>query len=80
MYIPFRGGEHIVATKVTAFQIGTSDLAILDIIDFTPSSKEIKGQHVLIVAEVREGMTAPNTFNRFTEGITALEEVANDEN
>ena len=62
MYIPFRGGEHIVATQVTAFQIGTSDLAIVELADFTNSSKEIKRQNVLIVAEVREGMTAlPST-------------------
>ena len=52
----------------------------MDIPDFTPSSKEIKDQTVLIVAEVREVVTAPNTFNRFTEGIQEFEEVENVEN
>ena len=41
MYIPFRGGEHIVATKVTSFQTMAGDLEIVDIPDFTDSSKEI---------------------------------------
>ena len=53
MYIPFRGGEHIEAVKVTAFQICTTDLVLMEVPDFTPSSKEIKNQYVLIVAEVR---------------------------
>ena len=46
LYIPFRGGEHLVATKVTSFQIG--GLEIVDIPDFTDSSKEIKGQNIFI--------------------------------
>ena len=45
LYIPYRAGEQIMATKVTAFQIGTGDFEIIDIPDYTNSSKEIKGQH-----------------------------------
>ena len=52
----------------------------MEVPDFTPASKEIKSQNVLIVAEVREGVRALKTFNRFTEGIKALEEAENDEN
>ena len=80
MYIPFKGGEHSVATQVTAFQIGTGDLVIVEILDFTHSSKEINGQNVFIVAEVREGMTAQDKFNRFAEGIRALEDADNEAN
>ena len=83
MYIPFRGGEQIEAVKVTAFQIGTPNFALTElreIPDFTSSSKLIKNQYVLILAEVREELTAPKTFNRFTEGIQALEETENNEN
>ena len=54
MYIPFRGGEHIEAVKVTAFQIGTTDLVPMEVPDFTPTSKDIKSQYVLVVAEVRK--------------------------
>ena len=69
-----------MATKVTSFQIGTRDLEIVDIPDFTDSSKEIKGQNAVIVAEVREGMTAQDKFNRFTAGIRALEDAENEAN
>ena len=69
-----------MATKVRSFQIGTGDLEIVDIPDFTDSSKEIKGQHILIVAEVREGMTAQDQFRRFTKGISAFEESENEGN
>ena len=64
MYIPFRGGEHIEAAKVTAFQIGTTDLVLMEVPDFTPSSQKITRQVLLIVAEVRKGLIAPKTFNR----------------
>ena len=41
LYIPYRAGEQIRTTKVTVFQIGTGDLEIVDIPDYTDSSKEI---------------------------------------
>ena len=53
LYIPYRAGEQVMATKVTAFQIGTAEFEIIDIPDYSNSSKEIKGQHTLIIAEVR---------------------------
>ena len=71
MYIPFRGGDHNVATKITSFQIGTGDLEIVDIPDFTDSSKEMKSPNTFIIAEGREGMTAQDQFCRFTKGISA---------
>ena len=80
MYIPFRGGDFIVATKISTFQIGTGDLQIVGVPNFTESSKEIKGQNTFIVAEVREGMTAQDEFNRFTEGLRALEDAENEGN
>ena len=52
----------------------------LDIPDFTDFSKEIKGQNILIVTEVREGMTAQDQFRRFTKGISAFEESENEGN
>ena len=42
LYIPYRADEQIMATKVTAFQICTGDLEIIDIQDNTDSSKDIK--------------------------------------
>ena len=69
-----------MATKVTSFQIGTGDLEIVDIPDFTDSSKEIQGQNALIVAEVREGMTAQDKFRTFAEGIRASEDAENESN
>ena len=41
MYIPFSGEHLIVATKITTFQIGTGDLQIVDVPDFTGFRKEI---------------------------------------
>ena len=77
-YIPYIAGEQVMATKVTAFQLGPGDLEIIDIPDYSNSSKDIKGQHTLVIAEVREGMTEKDIIDRFVEGIKALEEAEAD--
>ena len=80
LYIPCRAGDQIRATKVTVFKIGTGDLEINDIPDYTDLSKEIKGQNTLIIAEVREGMTEKDVFDRFVHGIKALEDAEDESN
>ena len=69
VYIPFRAGEQIRGTKVTVFQIGTGDLVIDEMPDYTNSANELKGQHIIIIAEVREGLTETEVFQRFEQGI-----------
>ena len=73
LYIPFRAGDQIRGTKVAVFQIGTGDLEIAEVPDYTSSSKEIKGQNAIIYAELREGLTDHDVCERFVLAIQALE-------
>ena len=73
LYIPFRAGDQIRGTKVTVFQIGTGDLEISEVPDYTSSSKEIKNQNTIIYAEVREGLTDQDVCERCVLAIKALE-------
>ena len=77
MYVPFSGGDLIVATKVTTFQIGTGDLKIKDIPEDMLSLREIKIENALIIAEVRDAMTEEDVFERNTLAISAIENSEN---